>query len=155
MKNDNICLIARNLRKQFIFKNNNELLIEIVGFYGIVLDRWNFTGISGMLWNYPQEDTPVISVNASFALGKQRFIIAHIIGHFLLGHGEVFCPENIFDTSSPLEEEANIFAAELLMPRHLFVKKISCNYTIDQLSDLFMVSKEIIKWRLSNLKNCN
>ena len=61
--------------------------------------------------------------------GRRRFAIAHEIGHWFLHEGvsQIFLctSENIRDYKNhPVEIEANIFAAEFLMPRWLFQKSI-------------------------------
>lgn len=56
--------------------------------------------------------------------GRRRFTIAHELGHWELHQDQtqLFCAEeDLRDYGrSPLEVEANLFAAELLMPSHLF-----------------------------------
>lgn len=60
------------------------------------------------------------------ASGKRRFVIAHELGHFKLHrNAKLFsiCDEKAFidwHGSRPHEKEANVFAAELLMPAPLF-----------------------------------
>lgn len=71
-----------------------------------------------------------ILVNHTHAKVRQRFTIAHELGHFVLStKSGIFVDKKIFfrDSrcmpASDLEEiEANIFAAELLMPTH-YVKR--------------------------------
>lgn len=65
-----------------------------------------------------------ILVNSSHAKVRQRFTIAHEIGHFLLAEKSgIFVDKKIYfrdsrsqPASDPEEITANIFAAELLMP---------------------------------------
>lgn len=70
----------------------------------------------------------IISVRAGITeLGRKRFTIAHELGHFELhdaGAELIICVEKDFQSSiqqSPSREtEANLFAAELLMPESMF-----------------------------------
>ena len=68
---------------------------------------------------------------------RERFTIAHEIGHFVLGHGEIIrsdavLMEDLLHVSSSsktsalnrLEAQANLFAAELLLPRKQFTTQI-------------------------------
>ena len=61
----------------------------------------------------------VIEVEGSIHPHRQRFTIAHEIGHYILGHSPVIC---VFDDRSAddprqvNEYQANAFASELLMP---------------------------------------
>ena len=65
-----------------------------------------------------------ITANAAHPLARRRYTIAHLLGHFILhGHilGEgVLAPERYFCFGGmSLEDEANKFAMETLVPRHL------------------------------------
>lgn len=84
--------------------------------------------ISGML--YRSSGTTVIGVNSRHAPTRQRFTVAHEIGHLLMHKGERviidrFVRVNWRDGESNQEEvQANRFAAELLMPRALIQEEI-------------------------------
>lgn len=80
--------------------------------------------VSGILYRTPERR--VIVVNAAQSLARQRFSIAHEIGHLLLHRGEAVHVDagfkvNLRDARSSSAEdveevEANAFAANLLMP---------------------------------------
>jgi Zn-dependent peptidase ImmA (M78 family) len=103
----------------------------------------------------------VLGVNSNHSITRQRFTIAHEIGHYLLHSNETLHLDKdkndseIFfrsDVSSLNEVEANHFAAELLMPQELVQRCIDHDITsIFQLSNLFNVSEDAIKYRLINL----
>jgi Zn-dependent peptidase ImmA (M78 family) len=58
-----------------------------------------------------------VFVNAGLSLPRMRFVVAHELGHFVLGHdGDFYCP---FTQLAEQEREANRFAAALLMPKAL------------------------------------
>lgn len=62
--------------------------------------------------------------------GRRRFAVAHELGHFFLHEGisQVFLctSDNIRDyKNNPVEIEANMFAAEFLMPRSIFAPFIT------------------------------
>src|SRR5438034_7962595 len=82
--------------------------------------------VSGFL--FKQGGVSVIGVNALHHPNRQRFTIAHEIGHFMLDHFDqvhvdkaiVRLRNEASSTGTFREEvEANRFAAELLMPRGL------------------------------------
>lgn len=85
--------------------------------------------ISGMVFR--DNARVVIGVNSLHHPNRQRFTIAHEIGHMLLHKGVEVHVDRAFrinlrnDVSSkavdPEEIEANRFAAELLMPEHMLV----------------------------------
>src|SRR5438034_11751378 len=80
--------------------------------------------ISGVL--VKDGDRAIIGVNARQALARQRFTIAHELGHYLLHSSRElfvdkdyivhFRDENSSSGYDPVEVEANQFAAELIMP---------------------------------------
>lgn len=112
-----------------------------------------------------QNDKYQINVNADHPLTRQRFTIAHEIGHFifhrhLIGEGlddnRAYRSTNqgkYHNTSIGPEEEteANRFAAGLLMPKHLLDKHTKSGVNeadIADLAQLFGVSERSMKIRL-------
>ena len=54
---------------------------------------------------------------------RQRFTLAHELGHVALGHdSHVDTTEALLDFRDPQESEANRFAAEFLLPRHALME---------------------------------
>lgn len=105
----------------------------------------------------------LIGVNSSEAPVRQRFTIAHEIGHFVLhpqkdtfvdyrnGHEKG-------EPKSPKESQADMFAAALLMPRKNIIKDF--NSIVRGLSDdevrailarRYDVSEDAMRYRLKNL----
>lgn len=103
----------------------------------------------------------IIGVNSYQHPNRQRFTIAHEIGHFVLHKGwnlhvdEDFCINR--DGSNNLDEiQANRFAAELLVPTALIETDISRFNVIDDavvslLAGKYKVSPQAMQIRLSNL----
>lgn len=95
----------------------------------------------------------VIFVNSSDPAVRQRFTIAHEIGHFIL-HSK-FIGDGITDDalyrsglSNKVEVEANKLAADILMPFHLVNQAINRESTIKALADKFAVSESAMSIRL-------
>lgn len=123
--------------------------------------------ISGML--YREGERATILINKDDAPVRKRFSIAHELGHFFLHtSSSVFVDRRVRfrDSSSsqgtiPEEIEANSFAADLLMPQSWVLREVSRlrlrrfpptdEQLIEQLADLFQVSKQAIEYRLANL----
>ena len=121
--------------------------------------------VSGLL--YRDEERKVIGVNSRHAPVRQRFTIAHEIGHLLMHEGRpVFIDRlvrvNARDGSTSQEEvEANAFAAELLMPRILLQGEVNSilgqgrsvgpDELVRELATKFQVSSEAMGYRLANL----
>jgi Zn-dependent peptidase ImmA (M78 family) len=101
-------------------------------------------------------DGPIIEYNAFDPLVRQRFTIAHELGHFALHHGARFrdSTENFsLGNYDPLEADANKFAAELLMPTAVVNGAIKTMGITDfeMLAEMFNTSAVAMKFRLKNL----
>jgi Zn-dependent peptidase ImmA (M78 family) len=125
-------------------------------------------GLSGFLLREGGA-SPVIAVNCDEHPNRQRFTIAHEIGHFLLHtnphlHVDRGYMVKLRDTKSSegtdLEEkEANLFAAELLMPEHFVSRDVSSTGTVDlldekqigRLAQQYKVSPQAFAFRLAYL----
>ena len=102
--------------------------------------------LSGFL--VKQNGVAVIGVNALHHVNRQRFTIAHEIGHFLLhDFDELHVDKSIVrlrDGKSSKGEidaeiEANCFAAELLMPQKFIEKALTFTPVNDLLDDAGML----------------
>lgn len=124
-----------------------------------------------------RENGILIGYNKKHGESRQRFTIAHEIGHFVLGHGR----DGLFiDTSKQSvilnrdsksstgeerqEVEANAFAAALLMPGDMVKSELQkmleegltisedSEKWIEELSIRFKVSKSAMSFRIGNLR---
>jgi len=132
----------------------------------------NADDISGMLFR--DENKTVIAINSNHSSKRQRFTIAHELGHFFLHTGDLFVDRvarvnattHFRNERSSLavdkkEIQANNFAANLLMPKQFIYddltkildrdKNISTDNLIEELSALFEVSSTAMGYRLENL----
>jgi len=141
---------------------------QLAVFKGAEVHYEPFSGeLSGMVHRQPTGKA-VIGVNALHSPTRQRFTIAHELGHLVLHQNEQFH----VDENSPIgfrnflssqavnsdEIEANQFAAELLMPTYLLkaeIEKIPANTgtedAIAKLAEIFEVSEQAMTFRLSGL----
>jgi Zn-dependent peptidase ImmA (M78 family) len=122
--------------------------------------------LSGMI--YIKEGVPIIGVNSLHHPNRQRFTIAHELGHFEL-HRQMITSAIHVDKNFPalnrdsksatgteqIEIQANQFAAELLMPRALIEQELARKqYDIDddgpmeELAKKFRVSKQALEYRI-------
>jgi len=144
-------LKAREIIKTLGISHPTQVEIEDIAWIrGALVKEERLEGSEGRLVR--QKNRGIISVKADIReLGKRRFVIAHELGHFEL-HKELgpimVCTDDdmLFwrQKRRPQEEEANIFAAELLMPEELFSSKSKCSDPslglIEQLASEFKVS---------------
>jgi Zn-dependent peptidase ImmA (M78 family) len=123
--------------------------------------------ISGVL--YRSEEQIVIGINSKHVKARQRFSIAHEIGHLVLHKGALFVDKTVRFNRDAIsskavdqkEIQANQFAAELLMPENLILNevnkrlkkksKLSELVIIDELAGVFGVSTQSMEFRLINL----
>lgn len=125
--------------------------------------------LSGMI--YVKGGTPIIGINALHHPNRQRFTIAHEIGHLIL-HRSQITKEVHVDKAFPMlmrdsvsaagvdkmEIEANLFAAALLMPQVLLANALGNEpFDIDDenivngFARSFKVSPSAMRFRLGNL----
>jgi Zn-dependent peptidase ImmA (M78 family) len=113
----------------------------------------NKAKISGFF--YQKENC--IYVNSNETPRRQTFTIAHELGHYIM-HKEyieskdykvVFRDSETVNDKSDIEKEADCFAAHLLVPKFMLDKYYKrLNLTIQELSDLFLVSQSVIVNRI-------
>jgi Zn-dependent peptidase ImmA (M78 family) len=122
--------------------------------------------LSGMI--YIKEGIPIIGVNSLHHPNRQRFTIAHELGHLEL-HRPMITASVHVDKSFPalmrdeksatgaerIEIQANQFAAELLMPRKLIQQAFAAKQfdiddekPIEELARKFRVSKQALEYRI-------
>lgn len=125
--------------------------------------------LSGMI--YVKDGTPIIGVNALHHPNRQRFTLAHEIGHLVMHH-DIISAEVHIDKEFPVlmrdatsatgqvkvERDANRFAAALLVPRRMLEKELRAKpfeidgqSPLDELAKKFRVSKQMIEFRITNL----
>lgn len=95
-------------------------------------------------------NSAIVTVNNQCSFGRQRFSLAHELGHWHFHRGQVMVcrSDEIGDFSkkaSPAEKHADTYAANLLMPRYLFLPAMRSFRKIDfeairKLGDSFGVS---------------
>lgn len=129
--------------------------------------------LSGMV--YVKDGVPIIGVNSLHHPNRQRFTIAHELGHLEL-HREMITsnvhvdkdfPALMRDTNSAtgteqIEIQANQFAAELLMPRSMIDQAlagkqfdIDDDRPIEELAKKFRVSKQALEYRIRSRVQIN
>ena len=164
---------ARTKTKEFIGKYINQStnlpinISDIIQKENIDIAYKNLSdGLSGLL--IIQGNSKLIGVEESHVRVRQRFTIAHELGHFVL-HNEVsnlFVDVQLFKRKSEgyssqeerMEQEANDFAASILMP-DFFVRKeaeklngdLHDDVNVEALAKIFDVSSSAMTYRLINL----
>jgi Zn-dependent peptidase ImmA (M78 family) len=113
----------------------------------------------GML--IPTKEGFTMKINSDMPLVRQRFVCAHEIGHTFFFNIETSPPSKPFVShkNRHWEEEniANRIAREILMPEPVirsYLEQAKPPYIEDfkQIMKLFMVSSEVLAWRIRELK---
>ena len=125
--------------------------------------------LSGFILKDLKKQTVLIGVNKNHHKNRQRFTIAHELGHLLLHEkGRIHVDHkfqiNLRDEHSSTgiseeEKEANLFAAELLMPAKFISKDLAEIEAFDlfddeylnKLADKYQVSTQALTFRLAYL----
>src|SRR6266850_2021791 len=158
---------AEQLLRKFKIENAPVPVEEIAIKLGANVTYEPFEGqgdISGMLLR--EKDRIVIGINSAHPSVRQRFSIAHEIGHLVMHNGAFFVDKAVRfnrDSTSSLaidqrEIEANGFAAELLMPEELVTESVRKRLAkkanlpratlISELAQEFQVSTQAMEIRL-------
>lgn len=99
----------------------------------------------------------IIQVASSESPRRQRFSIAHEVSHYVLHDDEEFIeyrkPLSDYDSPDLLfkEVQANMLASALLMPQKLVKRAWESTKDLDDLAEIFNVSKTAVYYRLDNL----
>ncbi|MBW1783202.1 MAG: ImmA/IrrE family metallo-endopeptidase [Deltaproteobacteria bacterium] len=101
------------------------------------------------------------AVNANHHVHRQRFSLAHELGHILMNHDLNYYRPYITiddpptekthtDAELAFEKEANAFAGELLVPLEMLKKEFKNTTDLTQLSKIFCVSPQVASIAVSN-----
>lgn len=114
-------------------------------------------GASGDCY-FDSKGKPVIRFNPFEPETRQRFTIAHELGHILMGHIQPGQrahrdPLRRYDDyyERPMERQANDFAAQLLMPESVVRSAAKSAPSSRELARQFKVSPDAMGYRVKNL----
>lgn len=160
MTEENIRALARGFLKKnnlYSFPVNLTRAAEIAG--AIIIFQKLPEKISGLVIEVGNSEYPyIIGVNINKSFNHKRFTIAHEIGHIVLNHlkkQKIMCEIGLLNSElkiNKFEKEANIFASEILVPTDKLKQILSWNLSDNGLSKFFQASKEVIKYRLNQLR---
>ncbi len=124
--------------------------------------KYSHTGVAGGL-HVNERDEATIWVNALDARSRQRFTIAHEIGHLMNDVpdptvGVVELRDTDYERVNPVETRANQFAADLLMPAwmvRVWVKtnNVGANMPLPEIARAFQLSEQATAIRLRSIYN--
>ncbi|MEG0835431.1 MAG: ImmA/IrrE family metallo-endopeptidase [Christensenellaceae bacterium] len=158
-KFERAAIVADKLRKDLDISEHNSIDLEQLAIrLGIKIKRIDLgDGIEGVSKSNGNKHL-VILKPFPYSPEKERFTLAHEIGHILIHHGSHYCKAEYFHafrTQADIEREANEFAEELLMPKqpvYVLLKNTDLSWTlIRQISDKYIVSISAAAIRAVNL----
>ena len=120
---------------------------------GIIIKYDALTALDGYFIRNPENKKVLIVVNDNVNLLRQRFSVAHEMGHLNLHRGILgFSGGPVSGTicrNKIVEAEANYFASELLMPKFLLQ---NCGYmSAEKIADYCQVSLPAAKIRAEHM----
>ena len=155
-----VCRKTKHMLYQYMKDNNISLLnYNFIYFFQYCIQKYQIQVISHHFSNHKIEGLTVIDeLGISFSyekdnpIVKQNFTLCHELGHFILKHEGNYFAESIDNQVNPLEREANIFSAVVLMPDIVLLSKIyySCD-TFQHIQNSLDVSKQALFYRLLDL----
>lgn len=107
--------------------------------------------VSGLANVADDNSTAEIGIKTGDSQARQRFTLAHELGHVLLHREQLSFRDEQFSRHSHAEIEANNFAAELLMPSWLIWPLVDADKTPEAISAIFQVSRVAAEYRLLRL----
>lgn len=115
------CLTARALLVKYGLERDDQVPVDkLLAARGLMVRQEMMGGAEGRLVR--RKDTGIVTLSSEVTLpGKRRFVLAHELGHFELhADSPVFACDaaafTVWNQRRPEEYEANVFAAEVLMP---------------------------------------
>ncbi len=142
--------LARKLLRSAKIDSPPVLIKRLVPFlekeHELVIRPWLLSDhVSGFLLE--EDGCAAIAYNKNHHIHRQRFTVAHEIGHLILGHNN----RNKGRDRELDEKEAQIFATELLMPlEFLKVDLRSDGCDLERLARRYWVSSEAMSWRIQD-----
>lgn len=119
---------AEELITQFYIDDPRDIDVEAIAIdAGVTIEYHYLSGCEATLVGVG--DHAIATIKPSITSGRERFSIAHELGHWKLHRGKSFrCrvddPDDNLASDKIREKEADSFAAHLLMPSHLFLPAI-------------------------------
>ncbi len=131
----------------------DKLPVNIVGIcrqLGVSVRRYRFTnGNDGD--SFILDEQPIILFSDLVPPARQRFTIAHELGHIILGHvgKHRLCNREPSRGDSPIEQAANVFASRLLAPACVLW---GCRaYTAEEIMALCHISRQAAQFRAERM----
>lgn len=123
---------------------------EMIKGMNIILVNYPLEGVRGF-YQYFQRNN-IIYLDEKLSDSERRFVLAHELGHMILHKksNAIFMDTRTQFNTSKYEQEANLFAMELLLPDQILDEYLQSGYSTEQLSRITGYYTELIKLRLKH-----
>ncbi len=128
---------------------------QICNDYNLIIDEFPMENqrFTGMLWNDDGQYT--ILLNPSLPRTRRLFTLTHELGHYLMHRWyqpAFFCTRINGQAFDLKERQANVFAAELLMPLEKIQKLARAGFDIKKAAAFMGVSEQALQYRVKELR---
>lgn len=157
MNKDEIINKANELLKKYSIEKPVVNIFKIADNEGIRLHFVKMPGKALSVAGFLDIENKTMYINDDDPPNRQTFTVAHELGHYILKHekdkfGVLYRMQKFNGENSVVEQEANFFAANILVPKYMLLdamNKYDLNEKDDELlAPLFGVSKEMMGYRL-------
>ena len=121
---------------------------EMIKGMNIILVNYPLEGVRGF-YQYFQRNN-IIYLDEKLSDSERRFVLAHELGHMILHKksNAIFMDTRTQFNTSKYEQEANLFAMELLLPDQMLDEYVQSGYSTEQLSRITGYYTELIELKL-------
>ncbi len=150
--------VSRDAVQNLIVEAQKSLPVDVVALcnrFGIkVYEVQDWAENSGMIKKNPDGDSYSVYVNATHSKVRQRFTIAHELAHWILHRdiiGDGILDDGLYRSGlpTPVEVQANRFAADILMPKSKVNEEWqNPDCDLDSMAGIFGVSRQAMAIRL-------
>lgn len=150
--------ITSKLIDQYKIFQGYTRIVELANLLGMKVKPtlFNDDNVAGMLKFENNEIN--IYINEYQSVNRQRFTIAHEIGHYILHRDlvanqktSVFYRKDFNNFKDPIEAQANRFAASILMPQDMVKGLYKLQFDADSIANILKVSTTAMSFRIMEL----
>lgn len=142
-------VVARNVLAQYGLDETVPVnLVDLCDRLDIQIRRWKGHDMDGLALNVAGHR--IIYLNTSVCRTRQRFTVAHELGHLLLGHAPLSFASNMESKMTRQERDANSFAGEILIPIRS-IRREAHLHSLDTLASKYFVSNRVMTIQLAQL----
>ena len=124
---------------------------EMIKGMNIILVNYPLEGVRGF-YQYFQRNN-IIYLDEKLSDSERRFVLAHDLGHMILHKksNAIFMDTRTQFNTSKYEQEANLFAMELLLPDQILTDYITDGFSVEQISRITGYYKSLVELRIFNI----